>query len=323
MADKKADENVVERQGVDAVGLTLVVFSAIIVAGGLFGVSEIISSESQRLEGLSERSEIVRNIGLFLLGIIGLPLAIWRSWIAKQQVDETIAQGIRTERQLQHADKQLRLSQASENLGFIEKGGSLLEADKSSSRATGVHMLEAILKQDDDEVAITAAGNILYQFIRHHEERGKTDYFLASNALLAHVGTWSAKGETDARNIEMEENSEVHLQKALLREIYFVQSVYLENCTLMSSILINEHAKIINCVIEESLVLKISKESKTNKFVRCDFSGAKFVCDLDDSEFDDCYYHADQPPGEETFALIGSHLEIREGSSEKIFFNSL
>ncbi|UHS60592.1 hypothetical protein HRR99_03180 [Agrobacterium vaccinii] len=314
------DTGGVGSKGVDAVGLTLVVFAAIVVAGGLFGVSEIVSARSESLDGLSQRSEIVRNVGLFLLGIIGLPLAIWRSWIAKRQVDETIAQGLRTEKQLQHAEKQLRLGQASENLGFLEKGGSLLEADKSSSRATGVHMLEAILKQDD-EVAVRAAGNILYQFIRHHDERGKIDYYLASVALLGHLGRSAAEGETDARALESEGNSEVYLVNAHFRNINFVRTVDLQDCRIEHSILINKGAWIRDCNVQDSLVLKISEESKNNEFIRCDFSGADFTCDIEGSKFEGCYYHAGHPPTEATLSLLGDYLDLREGLSEKLLLN--
>jgi hypothetical protein len=91
MVETQKVEGLTQRGGTDPVGLTLVIFSGVVVAGGLFGISTIVSADNTTLAGVIEKSEVVRNVGLFLLGVIGLPLAIWRSWIAKQQVDEAIA----------------------------------------------------------------------------------------------------------------------------------------------------------------------------------------------------------------------------------------
>lgn len=38
-------------------------------------------------DGVESGSTTVRNLGLVLAGLIALPLAIWRSWVAKRQAD--------------------------------------------------------------------------------------------------------------------------------------------------------------------------------------------------------------------------------------------
>lgn len=318
MADKKSVEVADERAGVDAAGLVLVVFAAVVVSGGLIGVAEIISADGARIDSLAQRSEVVRNIGLFLLGVIGLPLAIWRSWIAKQQVDEMIAQGIRTERQLQHADKQLQLNQSSENLGFVEKGGSLLDDDKSSKRTTGVHILEAVLQQTDDDVSAFAAENILYQFIKYHEKREALEYFLACNAMLKRISFWAGRNEADARQLKKQGASNIFLKHAELDNIYFVATTNLEDCDVEKAIFASSDVTLIDCKIEDSLVLKIAANSKNNRFINCDFSAADIVIDIEGSSFEGCYYHADHPPSQATLRLLTEHLEARDGSSEKM-----
>ncbi len=58
--------------------------------------------------------ELIRNIGLFILGAVGLPLAIWRSWLAQEQHGTNQAQLTAQQAATAQSDAQHRANQAQE-----------------------------------------------------------------------------------------------------------------------------------------------------------------------------------------------------------------
>jgi uncharacterized protein YjbI with pentapeptide repeats len=70
---------------------------------------------------------ILRNIGLIALGAIGLPIAIWRSWVA---------------------ERQMRLSEAGQNIERFQKGAASLSDERLSVRQAAIFSLKKLAQTD-------------------------------------------------------------------------------------------------------------------------------------------------------------------------------
>lgn len=92
--------------------------------------------------------EDLRNIGLVLLGLIGLPLAVWRSYLALQ------AHGL--------SEKGLIIDR-------YQQGAQMLESKELSVRLSGIYALKELVKSDPAETYIMVL-DLLFDFVR---ERSK------------------------------------------------------------------------------------------------------------------------------------------------------
>lgn len=88
-------------------------------------------------KNVTESVQVVYQLGLLLAGVIGLPLAIWRSLIAHKQA----AIG---EAQLKGLQQQIALAEAGANVDRLQKGAEMLQADGLVVRITGVSILREI-----------------------------------------------------------------------------------------------------------------------------------------------------------------------------------
>lgn len=81
--------------------------------------------------------QMVYQSALVIAGLVGLPLAIWRSWTAHQQAKTG-------QKQLEGFQTQVRLLEAGAEADRLQKGVELLEADKLIVRIAGVAILRRI-----------------------------------------------------------------------------------------------------------------------------------------------------------------------------------
>src|SRR5690606_15780514 len=93
----------------------------------------------------------------------------------------------------------------------------------------------------------------------------------------------------------------------------------IKKSVISNGIIANEKVTISDSTIEDTLVLKISIESGNNVFRNCDFSGADIPSPLDKCTFENCFYHDNQKPSEQTIMWLTPHVEHREGSSKRYF----
>ena len=90
-------------------------------------------------------STTVRNLGLLIAGLIALPLAIWRSWVAQRQAD-TAQQNLLNER--------------------YRQGAEMLDAKILSVRLGGIYALQRLAAENPKQYHIQIM-QLLCAFVRH------------------------------------------------------------------------------------------------------------------------------------------------------------
>lgn len=85
----------------------------------------------------------MRNIGLLLLGLIGLPLAIWRSLLAYRQVQTQI-------RQADGQTEQIALAQRSDRNSRFQTAVEMLTTGSEGERLAGFYVLDEVRHEDPD-----------------------------------------------------------------------------------------------------------------------------------------------------------------------------
>ena len=111
------------------------------------------------------RGEPLRNLALILLGVIGLPLAIWRSIVAHRQTQASL-------RQAQISYEQTQISER----GFLneryQKGAEMLGSETLATRMGGIYALERLDREHPNEYHLQIMDR-LCAFIRHPIHIGK------------------------------------------------------------------------------------------------------------------------------------------------------
>ena len=96
-------------------------------------------------------STTVRNLGLLIAGLIALPLAIWRSWVAQRQAD-TAQQNLLNER--------------------YRQGAEMLDSEILSVRLGGIYALQRLAAENPRRYHIQIM-QLLCAFVRHPPEGEK------------------------------------------------------------------------------------------------------------------------------------------------------
>jgi hypothetical protein len=104
----------------------------VILAAALIIVFSLSAGKS-----VTESVQIAYQLGLLLAGVIGLPLAIWRSLIAHRQAATA-------EAQLKGLQQQISLAEAGANVDRLQKGAEMLQADGLAVRVAGIAILREI-----------------------------------------------------------------------------------------------------------------------------------------------------------------------------------
>ncbi|MGX7709526.1 pentapeptide repeat-containing protein [Methylobacterium sp. Gmos1] len=85
----------------------------------------------------AESVQMIYQSALVIAGLIGLPLAIWRSWTAHKQA-------LTSQKQLEGFQKQIALLEAGAEADRLQKSTELLESDKLAVRIAGISILRNI-----------------------------------------------------------------------------------------------------------------------------------------------------------------------------------
>lgn len=131
----------------------LSLFRNLWVVGGLIGGVLFVIALSAFGSGLS--LEDWRNLVFVLAGLIGLPLALWRSGVAANQVKV--------------ATKQVELSEAGQNTDRYQKGASMLGDNRLSVRQAGVFGLTELAENNFEAYNATVV-KLLCSFIQDRSE---------------------------------------------------------------------------------------------------------------------------------------------------------
>ena len=97
-------------------------------------------------------STTVRNLGLLIAGLIALPLAIWRSWVAQRQAD-TAQQNLLNER--------------------YRQGAEMLDSEILSVRLGGIYALQRLAVENPKQYHVQVM-QLLCAFVRH-PQKGNSD----------------------------------------------------------------------------------------------------------------------------------------------------
>lgn len=123
-------------------------------------------------EATFDRSTIFRNFGLAALAVIGLALAVWRSWLAHQQTRTGLRQADTANKQAETAERGLIIDR-------YQKGALMLESDELTVRMAGVSGLRELALSDPKETYILVL-DVLFNFVR---EKSKARQRLGSDLL--------------------------------------------------------------------------------------------------------------------------------------------
>jgi hypothetical protein len=105
-----------------------------------------------------DRLKITQQIALFLLALIGLVLAIWRSMTAHRQAQAALAQSKTAIRQAETAENGQRFDR-------YARGAQMLDNEKAAVRSAGVYLLRELAVSDPQGYK-TLCAELLASFIR-------------------------------------------------------------------------------------------------------------------------------------------------------------
>ncbi|MEX3008990.1 hypothetical protein [Hoeflea sp. TYP-13] len=293
------------------------------------------------IDTAEDRSAFIRNMGLALVGVIGLPLAIWRSMIAQQQANASENQVIISRQQIAALEKNNLYQQ-------LAKGAELLAEEESGKREAGVATLEAIGNSEDAQFSQQAM-DLLAIFIQREYRHGhdpKTGLCQAAITALNRCG-WSGIMSTkelvfspEIEHADEQYRRSIHwdlitaaksvryfdgtfkfevIQSAGQTKIRFFHSRFVR-CTLVSVL------EFSGCEFDRCSISEVSSETlKDNFFESCDFSGCRlygflpsvagpklppmqYHDPLGRDRLTDCYYNRHSPPDEEILRVFGDVL---------------
>lgn len=132
-----------------------VVWSAIAFVAMLVVAGAFVLDQWESLFESEVPSASLRNLFIVLAAIIGVPLAIWRSAVAKQQANAS-------ERQAETGEKRLKNE-------IYEKGAAMLGDDVPSVRLGGIYSLKALANESPLEYQVQVM-ELLCAFVRNPPE---------------------------------------------------------------------------------------------------------------------------------------------------------
>ena len=112
------------------------------------------------------KSAVLRNLGLIALGVIGLPLAIWRSWTAHKQTNAANIQAV-------IANQQFVVAYHNQIVEGFGKGAHMLDSKKEAVQIAGIYVLRDLSTGRAAQIYITSL-NVLAAFLREESKKRKT-----------------------------------------------------------------------------------------------------------------------------------------------------
>ena len=95
-------------------------------------------------ENQESLSATLRNIGILALGVLAIPLAVWRGWSADQQAKAAAAQVEAAQSQVEAAQRQVEATTRAMIHERYQKGIEALGGDSATTRMAGIYSLSAL-----------------------------------------------------------------------------------------------------------------------------------------------------------------------------------
>lgn len=226
-----------------AVWIVGIIMTSVVLMNIFYGLE----SYTYKSRSLSEFSEIARNFGLILLGLIGLPLAIWRSKTAHDQAKTANDQAKTAIRQSEHTATQIALAQQGQLADRFQKASEMLGSDSLSVREAGIFALKELVRTDQSDIYYLPVQELLCAFIRaqstsfaneHRTEEIKEPLPPAPSDIRTAIFAFSELRTPENCKKEKAADWKADLQKAYLVDIRFERKpAHLQNADLRHSIL--------------------------------------------------------------------------------------
>lgn len=276
-------------------------------------------------EEIAFRSGVVRNMGLLAVGVIGLPLAIWRSYTAHKQAEEAAKQGARTDRQLQLTLDQMKITTESNHADLLERSAALLGLDDEQKCDTAVSFLTT-LGEDNNSTYAPAARVLLGSIISGKECIQSQPFYI--ERTLHWLEKYCKKNNTTyyLKDLRFETVEGFPFTFPSIGGITYVGGYY-TNMRLKTFGCTFENAYIADTVFDTTVSLlgsvgiklsrirrfpKLSTENSQVFFVECDFTDCnvfppKFL--RENISLENCYYLHSLPPNSGLLDKIGTKLD--------------
>ena len=111
-------------------------------------------------EGLESGSTTIRNLTFLFAGLIGLPLAIWRSLVSERQADT--------------AQRQAEIAQQDLLNERYQRGAAMLGSEVLPIRLGGIYALESLAKEHSKQYHVTIM-QLLCAYARHARSTSESD----------------------------------------------------------------------------------------------------------------------------------------------------
>ncbi|PRD42335.1 hypothetical protein C5748_16190 [Phyllobacterium phragmitis] len=312
-----------KNQDANGADVTMVVIVAIVAACGVAVLAHI-----YELPGLAlrERYEILRNVGLLVLGFIGLPLAIWRSVVAARQTTEAIKQGRRVEKQMLFTEQQIAAAEENNLAGILEKAASLV-AEKNNARiSAGIGLLHYVATANKATFSREAT-DLLTDFVDGKELiDGEPRVLLRALEYLNEIGRKRPTPVIVSVTVKSGDVPFRHLAGVAYNDCEFDGENLpldgtntLKDCRLTDCRIGGWNYMVGDIKIERSAIRTLRiQQLRTTKVVLdyCDFTGCRHITPGASLQFKNCYYDVDHPPVRKILKEFGGQLVARDPSDE-------
>ena len=146
--------------------LAITLALAALVVFGLSLWDPDLSHLRKTTEDQESLSAVLRNVGILVLGVLAIPLAVWRGWSADQQAKAAAEQVQAAQAQVQAAQRQVEASRHALLHERYQKGIEALGSDSATTRMAGVYALAALAADHDDEYHVQVL-ELLCAFVRN------------------------------------------------------------------------------------------------------------------------------------------------------------
>ena len=139
-------------------------------------------------------STTIRNLGLIIAGLVALPLAVWRGYVAHRQSNTAQEQVDKSQQQVETAQQGLRNER-------YQKAAEMLGSAVLSVRMAGIYALQRLAEEYPEEYHVQIM-QLFCAFVRHPTEDEK----------------YEARLESETMDIAWRDNREGLRDKPMLRE---------------------------------------------------------------------------------------------------------
>ena len=115
---------------------------------------------------VKSRSDVLRNFGLLIGGIIALLFAVWRAWVAERQASASQGQVEAAREQVQAAQRQAETAQLGLLNGRFQRGVEMLGSQLLTVRLGGIYALARLAGEYSEGYHVQCM-ELLCAFVRH------------------------------------------------------------------------------------------------------------------------------------------------------------